>query len=99
MGSAVGLLLLGFLANPEVNVAIATTFKRGGQVISLAGGFSQFKNQLVGVLFTAAVAGLATFVILKVVDAIVGLRVSQEDEHSGLDLSQHGESAYNDQTI
>jgi Amt family ammonium transporter len=41
-------------------------------------------------------AGTATFVILKVVNALVGLRVSEEDETLGLDLSQHGESAYND---
>ena len=40
--------------------------------------------------------GLATFVILKVVDALVGLRVSAEEEDTGLDLTQHGESAYND---
>jgi Amt family ammonium transporter len=39
---------------------------------------------------------LATFLILKVVDKLVGLRVSPEDEYTGLDLSQHGETAYND---
>ncbi len=38
---------------------------------------------------------IVTFVILKVVDAIVGLRVSEEEETDGLDLSQHEERAYN----
>jgi hypothetical protein len=37
---------------------------------------------------------VATYVILKVVDALVGLRVSDEDEMAGLDLSQHSETAY-----
>ncbi len=96
VGSTVGLLLLGFFANPAVNGAIATTFKSGGQVISLAGGLAQFKNQLVGVLFTAALAAGVTFIILKLVGMIIDLRISAEDEHSGLDLTQHGESAYND---
>ena len=96
VGSTVGLLLLGWVANPAVNGAIATTYRTGGQVISLAGGLAQFKNQLIGVLFTATLAAGATFLILKLVDAVVGLRLSAEDEHSGLDLTQHGESAYND---
>jgi Amt family ammonium transporter len=96
VGSTVGLLLLGLFANPAVNGAIATTFKKGDRVISLAGGPAQFVNQLIGVLVTAALAGGATFVILKLVKGLVGLRPSAEDEHSGLDLTQHGESAYND---
>ena len=53
-------------------------------------------NQLIAVLFTAALGGGVTFVLLKLVDATIGLRVSQEDEDAGLDTTQHGESAYND---
>jgi Amt family ammonium transporter len=45
---------------------------------------------------TVTLAGVATFIILKLVDATVGLRVDQEDESLGLDLSQHGERAYNE---
>ena len=96
IGSAVGLLLVGCLASSEVNGAIATTFQSGGAVVSLAGSLAQFKNQTLGVLFTAAFSATATFLILKLVQATVGLRVSPEEEHSGLDLTQHGESAYND---
>jgi hypothetical protein len=43
---------------------------------------------------TYVLAIVMTFVILKVVDAIVGLRVGEEDEEAGLDLSQHSETAY-----
>ena len=57
---------------------------------------AQFKNQVIGVLVTAAFSGIATFLILKLVGVLVGLRVTPEEEHSGLDLTQHGESAYND---
>jgi ammonium transporter, Amt family len=95
MGSTLGMLLLGFLASPEVNPLIATTFKVGNQTVSLAGGFTQFLNQLKGVLFTAALGGIVTFVLLKVLDRTIGLRVSEEEEDSGLDTTQHGESAYN----
>jgi Amt family ammonium transporter len=79
-----------------VNASIGNTFQSGGKVISLAGSGAQLLNQLRGVLFTAALAVCATFVILKVVDAFVGLRVTVEEEDSGLDLTQDRESAYND---
>ena len=96
VGSTIGLLLVGFLANPAVNGLIATTFKSGETVVSLAGGMAQFKNQVIGVLVTAAFSGIATFLILKLISVTIGLRVTPEEEHSGLDLTQHGESGYND---
>ena len=96
VGSIIGMLMLGFLASAEVNPAIATTFKANGIAISLAGGSHQFFNQLIGVMFTAVLSGVGTFIILKIVDAVIGLRVDQEEESMGLDLSQHGESAYNE---
>jgi Amt family ammonium transporter len=96
VGSTVGLILVGCFASPSVNGLIATTFKSGDTVVSLAGSLAQMKNQAIGILFTAAFSGIATYLILKFVSATVGLRVSPEEEHSGLDLTQHGESAYND---
>lgn len=96
VGSITGMLLLGFLASPAVNPAIADTFESAGATVSLAGGFGQFFNQVIGVVFTAALAGLASLVILKLLDATVGLRVDPEAESIGLDLTQHGERAYND---
>jgi Amt family ammonium transporter len=96
IGSIIGMLMLGFLANAEVNPAIANTFKANGVAVSLAGGSHQFINQLIGVAFTAGLAVVGTFLIVKLVDAVIGLRVDQEDESAGLDLSQHGERAYNE---
>jgi Amt family ammonium transporter len=96
IGSVVGMLLLGFLANAGVNPAIATTFMKNGAVISLVGGSAQFFNQLIGVTFTAGMAVIGTFILFKVVDGLVGMRVTHEDESIGLDLSQHGERAYNE---
>jgi len=96
VGSVTGMLMLGFLANPEVNPAIANTFHANGVAVSLAGSSHQFINQLIGVAFTAALGAGGTFLIVKIVDATIGLRVDQEDESVGLDLSQHGERAYNE---
>lgn len=96
MGSTVGILLLGFLADPAVNPLIATTFTRDGAAVSLAGSAGQFLNQLAGVGFTILYSGVATLIILWVVGLITPLRVSREDEDAGLDISEHGENAYND---
>jgi Amt family ammonium transporter len=96
IGSMAGMLMLGFLANADVNPAIANTFKANGVAVSLAGGSHQFINQFIGVAFTVVLAVVGTFLIVKIVDAVIGLRVDQEDESAGLDLSQHGERAYNE---
>jgi len=96
VGSVIGMLMLGFLASAEVNTAIAATFQTGGQTVSLAGSGAQFMNQLKAVLFTVAFSGGVSFLLLKLVDKLIGLRVDKEDESLGLDLSQHGERAYND---
>ena len=96
VGSVIGMLMLGFLANAEVNPAIANTFHANGAAVSLAGGSHQFINQLIGVSFTVVLAAIGTFLIVKLVDKVIGLRVDQEDESVGLDLSQHGERAYNE---
>jgi Amt family ammonium transporter len=53
-----------------------------------------FFKQLVAVAATIVFSGIATYVILKIVDALVGLRISDEDEVMGLDVTQHGESGY-----
>jgi Amt family ammonium transporter len=96
VGSATGMLLLGFLANPAVNPLLSSTYKTGDKIMPLAGGLSQFARQGIGVLFTVLLAATVTFVLLKLVDKLAGLRVSEEEETVGLDLSQHGESGYNE---
>ena len=94
VGSITGMLMLGFLASAIVNPAIASTFHANGVAVSLAGGTAQFFNQAIGVIFTAVFAGGVSFILLKLVDKLVGLRVHIEDEDAGLDLTQHGERAY-----
>jgi ammonium transporter, Amt family len=66
----------------------------GGNQVDLAIG-NQFGVQLSAAPMTAAWTGLATFVLLKITDAVVGLRVTEEDEATGLDLSLHEERGYN----
>ena len=58
------------------------------------GNPGQLWTQIVAILASYALAAVVTAVVLKVVDAIVGLRVPEEDEVAGLDLSQHSETAY-----
>jgi Amt family ammonium transporter len=96
IGSSTGLLMAGLLASADVNAAIGNTFIAGDTVVSLAGSPAQLANQFRGLMFTVVLAAAGTFVILKVVSALTELRVTPEEEGSGLDLSEHGESAYND---
>ena len=59
------------------------------------GNAGQILNQLWSVLISWGLAIVGTLIILKVVDAVIGLRVAKDDEIEGLDLSQHGEEGYN----
>jgi ammonium transporter, Amt family len=86
VGGTWGALATGIFATKTVNEA-------GGDGL-LYGNPGQLWTQIVAVLATYVLAIVMTAIILKVVDAIVGLRVSAEDEVAGLDLSQHSETAY-----
>jgi len=50
--------------------------------------------QITMVLAVAAFTAIGTWIILKIIDVIIGLRVTQDEEQEGLDVSQHGEKAY-----
>ncbi|HXX92074.1 MAG TPA: ammonium transporter, partial [Planctomycetota bacterium] len=95
VGGTLGALLTGIFASTEVNPALKDTWKKDGVAVSLEGGFSQLIHQATAVALTWVIAGVASFVILKIVDAAVGLRPPASDETQGMDLSLHGESAYN----
>jgi Amt family ammonium transporter len=60
----------------------------------LEGNAHQLFNQLVGVLIAWVLAIVGTLIILKIVDKLIGLRVTEDQETQGLDLSQHGEEGY-----
>jgi Amt family ammonium transporter len=58
-------------------------------------GAAQLITQIIGVLAVAAWAGVAGFILFKVLKSTVGLRVPKRIEEEGLDIYEHGESAYN----
>src|SRR5439155_1318611 len=76
--------------NPIFKDAHGSTLPSG----LLEGNAHQLLNQFLGVVIAWALAAVGTLIILKIVDATVGLRVSEEHEIQGLDLSQHGEEGY-----
>jgi ammonium transporter, Amt family len=96
MGSVIGMIACGVVASADVNPLIVSTFQMDGAAKSLAGSLWQLKNQLIGIAVAAGLGAIVTFVLLKVIDAVVGLRVDPEAESLGLDLAEHGEKAYND---
>ncbi|AEJ03821.1 AmtB1 [Stutzerimonas stutzeri] len=84
VGGIVGALLTGIFAAP------------------MLGGFGEVENiglqlwiQFKGVLFTVVYTGIVTYLILKAIDLVMGLRVNEEQETIGLDLSLHNERGYN----
>ena len=56
---------------------------------------NQVMIQIIGIIFTMIWCGLFTFIILRFVDNLLGLRISGDDEETGIDLSEHGEKGYN----
>src|SRR5499433_387413 len=93
-GGTIGALLTGVFASSVINPIFKDS--RGTTLPSgmIEGNFHQLANQLVGVLIAWALAAVGTLVILKIVDVVVGVRVSEDHEVQGLDLSQHGEEGY-----
>jgi Amt family ammonium transporter len=55
----------------------------------------QVKTQLIGILATIVYTGIVSLLILKVLDRIIGLRVTDDDEAQGLDITAHSEQGYN----
>src|SRR3984885_770668 len=90
-GGTIGALLTGVFAQQAIN----PIFGAGKAVGGLDGHWAQVGNQLVGVLIAWGIALVGTIVLLKIVDMITGLRASAEEEEAGLDITQHGEEAYN----
>ncbi len=90
-GGTIGALLTGVFASQVVN----PIFGAGKAVGGSDGHWAQVGNQLVGVLIAWGFALVGTFVLLKVVDLTTGLRVTEDQEIEGLDITQHGEEAYN----
>jgi Amt family ammonium transporter len=89
-GGTIGALLTGFFANSAIN----PIFGAGKATGLFEGNPHQVLNQMVGVAISWVISIVGTLLILFIVDKTIGLRVSAEDEATGLDLSQHGEEGY-----
>jgi Amt family ammonium transporter len=93
-GGTVGALLTGVFAasviNPVFKDAAGNPLPSGG----IDGHWGQLLNQAAGVAIAWSISIVGTLVLLFVVDKVMGLRVSAEDEAAGLDISQHNEEGY-----
>ncbi len=86
VGGALGTILVGIFASNELGL-----FSGQGDGLPIG---EQLVVQLIGVGAVAVYTGVLTFVILKIIDLVVGLRVSEEEETEGLDINQHNERGY-----
>ncbi len=94
VGGTVGAVLTGVFAMRAINPILKDPRGNAVGISVLDGNPGQLMNQLIGVGIAWMLAAAGTMLILKVVDALVGLRVTTVHEVQGLDLSQHGEEGY-----
>jgi len=84
VGGILGAILTGVFSAPSLGGSVGDDFSIGGQVLI----------QLEAVIITIIVSAVVAFIALKISDLIVGMRVTEEAEREGLDVSSHGEKAY-----
>jgi Amt family ammonium transporter len=89
-GGALGALLTGVFATRAINPIFKDGSGNALPVGLVDGNAEQIINQLIGIGLTIALAVTGSYVLLRVVDLLIGLRVSEQEEIRGLDLSQHG---------
>jgi Amt family ammonium transporter len=87
VGGTVGAILTAIFATTQVNGA--------GKEGVLRGNLGELGVELIAIAIAYVIAGVGTWIILKVIDATVGLRVKEEAEYQGLDINEHGEEGYN----
>jgi Amt family ammonium transporter len=90
IGGTVGAILTGVFATREIN-----DLRMGKPMGWVDGDAGQVINQLIACAIAWALAIVGTYIILKVCDAVTGVRANETDEREGLDLSMHGEEGYN----
>lgn len=84
LGGIIGAIGTGIFVSPALGGVGVDDYSMGGQVIT----------QATGVLLTIVWSGVVSFVLFKLIDMTMGLRVSEEEERQGLDTASHGERAY-----
>ena len=94
-GGTIGALLTGVFATRAINPIFKDSGGNALPVGLIDGNGHQLVNQLIAVVISWLIAALGSLIILKVVDWLVGVRVVEEHEIQGLDVSQHGEEGYN----
>jgi Amt family ammonium transporter len=87
VGGTIGAILTAFFATTEVN--------SGGKDGVLRGNFGELFVELGAIAIAYIIAGVGTWIILKIIAATVGLRVPDQTEDQGLDINEHGEEGYN----
>jgi Amt family ammonium transporter len=93
VGGITGALLTGIFNSPDLLGPGITDYVTGK--VGFPGYGAQLWIQLKGVLTTIVWSGVVAFISYKIVDLVIGLRVPEEEEREGLDITSHGESAYN----
>jgi Amt family ammonium transporter len=87
VGGVLGALLIGLFATKMTNSA-------GANGVFYSGGWTLMGHQAVAVAAVVAYSFVATYILAQILDKTIGLRVNEEVEATGLDVSQHGETAY-----
>ena len=90
VGGVLGALLIGLFGTAMVNGANGVFYK---------GGWTLMGHQALAVVAVVAYSFIVTYILAQILDKTIGLRVSEEDEAAGLDLSQHAETAYESATF
>ena len=94
VGGILGALLTGVFASPKLGGTGTCDY-----VANTCGGWTSIGAQVwvqaQGVIYTVIISGIVALVAFKIVDMVIGLRVSEEEEREGLDIASHGETAYN----
>jgi Amt family ammonium transporter len=91
VGGLIGSIVLGLWADASINSAVTN------EGLFLGGGPNLLIDQIVASFVVLAFSFVVSFVLAKVIDVVMGLRVDENDESIGLDLSLHAETAYNNQ--
>jgi len=93
-GGTLGAILTGVFATNAVNDSLKDASGRPAALGLVDGNAGQILNQIAGAAIAAGLAVIGTYLILRVCDAVLGVRVQPEHEIEGLDLSLHGEEGY-----
>jgi Amt family ammonium transporter len=94
VGGTLGALLTGVFASSLINPVFKDAAGNTLPVGVIEGHWGQLGNQIVGILIAIVLSVIGTFVLLKLVDLVMGLRMSPEHEMEGMDVTQHGEEGY-----